>query len=171
MADLCEWTCCGCDECAARRLAEFGDADATAPTVERLREQLREIGDRPMANFVNITREEMRDFILSGKRKPDRWETAGKEQVAVWTIWLVDRNGGPERKPSGLEVKLYTSFAKDADEARECGSDAIRVVLVSNGGKSGHRYPHVKRVAGWRDNLRTRLHEAFADANRKLRGA
>ncbi len=124
-----------------------------------------------MATFVSITRAEMKDFILSAKRKPDRFETAGREQVAVWTIWLHDRTGQLPKKPSGLEVKLYTSFGVGEDEARENGADAIRVALVGEGGRFTHRYPHVKRVAGWRENLKARLHTAFEDARRKLDGA
>jgi hypothetical protein len=114
-----------------------------------------------MPRFVQISEEEMRSLLRSGKRGPDFWAYQG-EWVAVYLV-----------AGSSLAVKVYTSVRRDG-VAAPSGEDAIRVCVVDKEGRETFNdargvasLPIVRRVAGWDERLKGRIRVAFKIAYRE----
>jgi hypothetical protein len=104
-----------------------------------------------MANYTNITKSEMLEFLsplgFSELKIPNCSELVlGKR---------IDKNGIP------LSLRVYTGIV--SENSRGCGDDAIRVNTfarnLNNECKKVVTCRRVNRVAGWRKNLQTRIHE------------
>lgn len=106
-----------------------------------------------MANFVNVTKEEMQSFL----------EPQGFKEIKIpGTVEMVfakrvDRDG------MSLSLRVYTGINPNG-QSREVGKDAIRVELFYRDDKgqitrAGHGCKRVHRVVNWRKNLQTRLND------------
>jgi hypothetical protein len=106
-----------------------------------------------MANFTNITKSEMQDFL----------GTLGFAEITIpncnESVFAkrIDKNGIP------LSMRIYTGIV--SSESRGCGEDAIRVNVfaktLKNELKKVVSCRRVNRVSGWRKNLESRIHEVF----------
>jgi hypothetical protein len=88
----------------------------------------------------------------------------------------------PHDKDDQYVVRVYTSILRGADEARDCGADAIRVVALVKDGKFHypprvvpifkairiHRTGSVEKVL---DRMIERAREAYAACNQHRKGA
>lgn len=75
--------------------------------------------------------------------------------------------------PNNVCIVVHTSILPQSMEARSCGSDAIRVTLVYTDAvtrtkKGLHKFKRVHRTEGWKDNLTSRVKEAFVYAKTKV---
>jgi hypothetical protein len=61
----------------------------------------------------------------------------------------IDRNG------KQYTLKLYTSISKYTDDSRDVGTDAIRLVVYSDGNHFGEG--RVNRTQNWKENMRKRV--------------
>jgi hypothetical protein len=106
-----------------------------------------------MANFTNITKSEMQDFLgnlgFAEITIPNCNESVFAKRI--------DKNGIP------LSMRIYTGIV--SSESRGCGEDAIRVNVfaktLKNELKKVVSCRRVNRVSGWRKNLESRIHEVF----------
>lgn len=113
------------------------------------------------AEYTPITRQEMQELVDSFKRAPTSMR-AQQERSEIYYDWALR----PTKEGPVLAVRLYTSIPANADEARACGEDALRVVIVRspNTAKAERilfTLPRVHRTQGWRENLRERLRLAW----------
>jgi DNA topoisomerase-1 len=106
-----------------------------------------------MANFTNITKSEMQDFLgnlgFAEITIPNCNESVFAKRI--------DKNVIP------LSMRIYTGIV--SSESRGCGEDAIRVNVfaktLKNELKKVVSCRRVNRVSGWRKNLESRIHEVF----------
>ena len=117
--------------------------------------------------FVEVSRETLESFLVS---KGFRREVQNREVVYVRDHHI----------DSNVKVKVYTTLSVGAEQARDCGDDAIRVVTIFDNGRGKSfgvgKFPKLLRTApaGLSDEARVqvlldRLHErmraAYARAN------
>jgi hypothetical protein len=106
-----------------------------------------------MAQFYNISREEMEQFLTA--------QGFSLLPADPTTTELVFGRRVPSRLPMALSLRVYSGISQRSGASREVGEDAIRVALFARltDGRivrlSGSRRVH--RVEGWRTNLQARL--------------
>ena len=111
-----------------------------------------------MATYTNITREEMTNYLPESRG----WTTGFQGRVGE----LVFSYKIPSRPD--LTIKVWSSITRDGS-ARRSGTDAIRVCAVRTDLVTGNTFGWIKstrvhRVAGWRDNLTTRIMTVIGEA-------
>lgn len=120
-----------------------------------------------MGRYVEVSRERMEAFL---QEKGFRREVQSREVVYIRDHHL-DKN---------VKVKVYTTLTAGANQVRECGADAIRVVTIFDNGQGKSfgvgKFPKLlrtasedlteeQRVQAVLDRLYDRMREAYARAN------
>lgn len=109
-------------------------------------------------SYRNISAAEMRQFLRADKGWTE-FNSLSHEIVYICPIPFM---------PKGIVLKLYTGINKHNEQSRRRGGDAIRVCVVEGDGHGRGllRTAHVKRVDNWRDNLKNRIRETYAELRR-----
>ena len=123
-----------------------------------------------MAQYVNITLDEMREFLVN-LPKSGHFHCYGEGNVPKLDDKTVEKVFGHVFKmgPGTACFRVYTGINPDGD-SRDVGADAIRVYVYYRNANGDTRMVHkarrVHRVKGWRDNLKARLFEAIDGVRR-----
>lgn len=117
--------------------------------------------------FVEVSRETLESFLVS---KGFRRDVQNHE-----VVYIRDHHIDPN-----VKVKVYTTLSVGAEQARNCGDDAIRVVTIFDNGRGKSfgvgkfpkllrtapaALPESERVQVLLDRLHERMREAYARAN------
>ena len=101
-----------------------------------------------MGTYTDIKIDEVRDLLKVDKGWVENENVGVNEYVFDWAV---------SSKPGEI-VRVYSSVSKCNGKGRGCGRDAIRVCAFRSDTDRGLvRSRRVHRVAGWRDNLRSRV--------------
>ena len=116
-----------------------------------------------MSKYIEVNSKEFKTFLQSKGFSRDAM--SGKEIV-------YSRLHDKEPK---LIIKIYTSIASDANAARACGKDAIRVVAIFQGKEKtypiykGARIYRVGSQAGVQERVLDRARDAYKRCNEWLK--
>ena len=108
------------------------------------------------------------------------WSTSAVREYPDWLYevdWFEDAEDGWKRqnvtiteccyilpltfKPTRL-LKIYSSVSGRTSSSRDCGSDAVRIVLADQTGEPVHsRFTRINRTGNRRQRLRVRISEAL----------
>jgi hypothetical protein len=111
-----------------------------------------------MANFYNISINEMRDFLKPEKGWSETIE--GKEIAFIY----------PLKQNNFIQIIVFTGILVNSGFSRGVGKDAIRVSAVDMKNHRGWiKGTRVHRVMGWKDNLKNRVLKVIEQAKARLR--
>lgn len=110
--------------------------------------------------YTIITAADIREFFKPEKGWIDYETETSSEMIMECHIPFA---------PIGVVVRVYTSVPTRSGYSRKKGTDAIRVCVVDKPNNRGlMSLPHVKRMDGWREQVKDRVRTAYTEMRHRL---